>query len=85
MKPESFATAGVGVPAPEAEAGAAAGPEAALGGVGAEAASREINADRSLVGMTGGSPFSETLGASRAGSYQVDDEAGLTLRGAIGR
>ena len=29
--------------------------------------------------------FSEMLGTSRAGSYQADDEAGLTLRGAIGR
>ena len=29
--------------------------------------------------------FSETLGASRAGSYQAGDEAGLTFRGAIGR
>ena len=29
--------------------------------------------------------FSETLGESRAGSYQAGDEAGLTLWGAIGR
>ena len=29
--------------------------------------------------------FSETLGASRAGSYQAGVEAGLTFRGAIGR
>ena len=29
--------------------------------------------------------FSGTLGASRAGSYQAGDEAGLTFRGAIGR
>ena len=29
--------------------------------------------------------FSETLRTSRAGSYQVGDEVGWTLRGAIGR
>ena len=29
--------------------------------------------------------FSETLGASRAGSYQAGDEVDMALRGAIGR